>query len=72
MHVLPGLTVSVYASFKSMEVTHYPACKEVLIVSGVSILNDSVRGVVQGTELQDRSSNAYWVWEKFNHPVVKD
>ena len=25
-----------------MEVTHSPACREVLIVSGVSILNDSV------------------------------
>ena len=31
-----------YASVKSMEVTHSPACSEVLIVSGVSILNDSV------------------------------
>ena len=31
-----------YASLKSMEVTHSPACREVLIVSGVSILNDSV------------------------------
>ena len=29
-------------SLKSMEVTHSPACREVLIVSGVSILNDSV------------------------------
>ena len=31
-----------YASLESMEVTHSPACTEVLIVSGVSILNDSV------------------------------
>ena len=29
-------------SLKSMVVTHFPACSEVLIVSGVSILNDSV------------------------------
>ena len=26
---------------KSMDVTHSPACREVLIASGVSILNDS-------------------------------
>ena len=31
-----------YTSLKSMEVTHSPACREVFIVSGVSILNDSV------------------------------
>ena len=31
-----------YASLKSMEVTHSPACMEVLLVSGVSVLNDSV------------------------------
>ena len=37
MHVLPGLTVNWY-----MDVTHSPDCREVLIVSGVSILNDSV------------------------------
>ena len=44
-HVFPGLTVNwywKYASLKSIEVTHSPACREVLIVSGVSILNDSV------------------------------
>ena len=30
-----------YASLKSMEVTHSPECREVLIVSGISIVNDS-------------------------------
>ena len=30
------------ASLKSIEVTHSSACREVLIVSGVSILNNSV------------------------------
>ena len=29
-------------SLKSMDVTHSPVCREVLIVSGISILNDSV------------------------------
>ena len=33
-------------SLKSMEVTYSPACREVLIVSGVSILNDPVFGKV--------------------------
>ena len=38
-----------YVSLKSMEVTHSPVCREVLIVSGVSILNDSVfRKVFKG------------------------
>ena len=44
-HVLPGLTELVCGSMcplKSMEVTHSPICREVLIVSLVSILNDSV------------------------------
>ena len=45
-NVLLGLTlnqyVEVYASLKSMEVIYSLACMEVLIVSGVSILNNSV------------------------------
>ena len=37
MHVLPGLCIGIwkYASLKSMDVTHSPACREVLIISGV-------------------------------------
>ena len=31
-----------YASLKSMDVTHFPTWREVLMVSGVSILNDPV------------------------------
>ena len=31
-----------YASLKTMKNTHSPACREVLIVSSVSILNDFV------------------------------
>ena len=31
-----------YASLKSMDVTHSPTWREVLMVSGVSILNDPV------------------------------
>ena len=41
-HVLPGLTVNWYVEvcfLKSMDVTHSPAWREVLIVSGFSILN---------------------------------
>ena len=43
-YVLPGLCngISKYESLKSIEVTHSPACREVLIFSDVSILNDSV------------------------------
>ena len=36
-----GIGIWRYASLKSMDVTHSPACREVLIASGVSILNDS-------------------------------
>ena len=44
MHFLGWLFIGIwkYVSLKSVEVTNSPACKEVLIVSGVSTLNDSV------------------------------
>ena len=37
-----------------MEVTHSPTYREVLIVSGVSILNDSVFRKVFKVQVQDR------------------
>ena len=52
-HILPGLIV--YVCLKSMEVTHSPVCREVLIVSGVSILNNCVWEGVQGAQVQNGS-----------------
>ena len=46
-------------SLKSMDVTHSPACREVLIVSGVSILNDLVFKKVFKVL---RSRTGCWVW----------
>ena len=54
-----------YASLKSVEVTHSPACREVLIVSGVSILNDSVfRKVFMCSRCSGprKVSTGFWVW----------
>ena len=41
---------------ESMDVAHSPAYREVLIASGVSLLNDSeFKKGIQGAQVQDRS-----------------
>ena len=71
MYVLPGMTLNwymEYVSLKSMEVTHSPACREVLVVSGVSILNDTVFKIL--FRVLRSEIGLHWFWNQ-KKSVVK-